>query len=218
MTGRAAQPRRIPLLVATLAAAMLVAVAQGGAQTEKQSDKQSDKKLPSLLKMSPQNREQPVRITSATLEVRDKSKMATFKGDVHVTQGETEVRCDELVVFYDDEKDKSGAKKVASSSPDAARGQQQIRRMEAKGNVVVTQKDQRAVGDRAEFDMRSNTVTLIGNVIITNADNVVRGSRMVVDLTTGIARMGDTGGGTRVEGIFNSKGPPSAPPKPGKQN
>src|SRR5262245_29204051 len=214
MIGCPTRPRRIPLLVATLAAAMLVAVAHGGAQTDKQ-DKQSDKKLPSLLKMSPQSREEPVRITSATLEVRDKSKMATFKGDVHVTQGETEVRCDELVVFYDDEKDKSGGKKVASSSPDAARGQQQIRRMEAKGNVVVTQKDQRAVGDRAEFDMRSNTVTLIGNVIITNADNVVRGSRMVVDLTTGIARMGDTGGATRVEGIFNSKGPPKPP---GKQN
>src|SRR5262245_57757191 len=145
MTG-AARPRRIPLLVATLAAAMLVAVAQGGAQT----DKQGKKEVPGLLKMSPQQREQPVRITSATLEVRDKSKMATFKGDVQVTQGETEVRCDELVVFYDDEKDKSGGKKVASSSPDAARGQQQIRRMEAKGNVVVTQKDQRAVGDRAE--------------------------------------------------------------------
>ena len=83
--------------------------------------------------------------------------------------------------------------------------------MEARGNVVVTQKDQRAVGDRAEFDMRTNTVTLIGNVIITTADNVVRGNRMVVDLNTGIARMG-TGGGARVEGIFNSK----APPKPGK--
>jgi lipopolysaccharide export system protein LptA len=221
MIGYPARPRRVPLLVAALAAAMLVAVAQGGAQSEKGNEKQGKKELPSLLKMSPQKREEPVRITSATLEVRDKSKMAIFKGDVLVTQGETEVRCNELVVFYDDEKekgDKSGAKKVASSDP-TARGQQQIRRMEAKGNVVVTQKDQRAVGDRAEFDMRSNTVTLIGNVVITNADNVVRGTRMIVDLTTGVARMGETGGGTRVEGIFNSKGPPSAVPKPpGKQN
>ncbi len=194
--------RRIPLLAVTIAAALLVVATQGGAQTEK--------KAPGLFKGIPTKRDEPVRITSATLEVRDKSKMATFKGDVHVTQGETEVRCNELVVYYDDEKDKSGKKKA----PTAERGQQQIRRMEARGSVVVTQKDQRAVGDRAEFDMRSNTVTLIGNVVITNADNVVRGSRMVVDLTTGIARMGETGGVHRVEGIFNSK----APPKPGKQN
>ena len=135
--------------------------------------------------------------------MRDKSKMATFKGDVHVVQGETDVRCNELVVYYDDEKTAAAPK--AKAAEGSSSGQQQIRRMEARGSVVVTQKDQRAVGDRAEFDMRSNTVTLIGNVVVTNAENVVRGSRMVVDLTTGVARMGETGGGGRVEGIFNSK-------------
>ena len=204
MKDGAPQPRRIPLLVATIAAAMLVVVTQGVAQSER--------KGPGLFKSQPQTRDQPVRITSATLEVRDKSKMATFKGDVHVVQGETDVRCNELVVYYDDEKTAAAPK--AKAAEGSRSGQQQIRRMEARGSVVVTQKDQRAVGDRAEFDMRSNTVTLIGNVVVTNAENVVRGSRMVVDLTTGVARMGETGGGGRVEGIFNSK----PPPKPGKQN
>jgi lipopolysaccharide export system protein LptA len=84
--------------------------------------------------------------------------------------------------------------------------------MEAKGNVVVTQKEQRAVGDRAEFDMRSNTVTMIGNVVVTKGDDVLRGQRMVVDLTTGVSRV-ESGGG-RVEGIFQSK----SAPKPGKQH
>jgi lipopolysaccharide export system protein LptA len=202
VTPRFFSPRGLPLVAAMIAATLLVVTAQSVAQPEKKS--------PGLFKGMPQKREGPVRITSATLEIRDKSKMATFKGDVQVVNGDTEVRCNELVVFYDDEKDKSG-KKSASTPQDGSIGNQQIRRMEARGNVVVTQKDQRAVGDRAEFDMRTNTVTLIGNVIITTADNVVRGNQMVVDLNTGIARMG-TGGSTRVEGIFNSK----APPKPGK--
>jgi lipopolysaccharide export system protein LptA len=198
----ASRPRRLPQLVAMIAATLLVVTAQSVAQP--------DKKSPGVFKGIPQKREGPVRITSATLEVRDKSKMATFKGDVHVVHGDTDVRCDQLVVFSDDEKDKSVAKKA--EPPDGSIGNQQIRRMEARGNVVVTQKDQRAVGDRAEFDMRTNTVTLIGGVVITTADNVVRGTRMVVDLNTGIARMGEPVGGTRVEGVFNSK----APPKPGK--
>ena len=202
MTARFLPLRGLVPLVATIAAALLVVTAQSVAQP--------DKKSQGVLKGMPQKREGPVKITSATLEVRDKSKMAIFKGDVQVVNGDTEVRCAELVVFYDDEKDKSGAKK--SAPPDGSVGQQQIRRMEARGNVVVTQKDQRAVGDRAEFDMRTNTVTLIGNVIITTADNVVRGNQMVVDLNTGIARMG-TGGSTRVEGVFNSKAPPKAPGK-----
>lgn len=198
----ALRPRRIPLLAAAIAAAMLVVATQGIAQPERKS--------PGLFKASPQKRDEPVKITSASLEFRDKSKMATFSGDVHVIQGETDVRCNELVVFYDDEKGASGSKKTS----DGGRGNQQIRRMEARGSVVVTQKDQRAVGDRADFDMRTNTVTLIGNVVVTSADNVVRGQRMVVDLTTGVARMGVDSGGGRVEGIFNSK----PQPKPGKPN
>jgi lipopolysaccharide export system protein LptA len=205
MTQRAPEPRRIPLAVATIAAALVVFVSQGGAQSDKQS--------PGLFKPLPQKRDEPVKITSATLEVRDKSKMATFSGDVHVIQGETEVRCNVLVVFYDDEKDgtdKSSSKKAPT--PEGGRNQQ-IRRMEAKGNVIVTQKEQRAVGDRAEFDMRTNTVTMIGNVVVTKGDDLLRGQRMVVDLTTGVSRV-ESGGG-RVEGIFQSK---SQPKMPGKQN
>jgi lipopolysaccharide export system protein LptA len=205
VTQRTDQPRRVPLAVATIAAALVVFVSQGGAQSEKQA--------PGLFKPLPQKRDEPVKISSATLEVRDKSKMATFSGDVHVIQGETEVRCNVLIVFYDDDKDgkdKSSAKKAPA--PEGGRNQQ-IRRMEAKGNVIVTQKEQRAVGDRAEFDMRTNTVTMIGNVVVTKGDDVLRGQRMVVDLTTGVSRV-ESGGG-RVEGIFQSK---SQPKPPGKQH
>ena len=48
-----------------------------------------------------QNRDQPVHIEAATLEVRDKEKEATFSGDVHVMQGDTGMRCKSLVVFYE---------------------------------------------------------------------------------------------------------------------
>ena len=46
-------------------------VAQGGAQSEQD--------IAGLFKAHPQKRDEPVKITSATLEVRDKSKMATFR-------------------------------------------------------------------------------------------------------------------------------------------
>ena len=39
-------------------------------------------------------------------------------------------------------------------------GNRQIRRIEAKGGVVVVQKDQNAAGDAATFNMRENTVML----------------------------------------------------------
>ncbi|MCC6890553.1 MAG: LPS ABC transporter substrate-binding protein LptA [Hyphomicrobiales bacterium] len=191
---------QLVLAAAAVAVVLMLAVAPGGAQSER--------KTPSgLLKSVSPKRDQPVKITAATLEVRDKSKTATFSGNVHVVQGETDVRCNVLVVYYDDQRGKGGARAV-----DTARGNQQIRRMEARGSVVVAQKDQRAVGERADFDMQTNTLTLSGNVVVTNAENTLRGERLVVDLTTGVTRMEASGG--RVEGIFSAK----SPPRTGKQN
>src|SRR5258708_28662680 len=50
-----------------------------------------------------QDKDQPVQIEAAALEVRDKSKMATFSGDVQVVQGDTTMKCQKLVVFYGQE-------------------------------------------------------------------------------------------------------------------
>ncbi len=43
-------------------------------------------------------------------------------------------------------------------------------------------------GDNGVFDMRANTVTMIGNVLLTKEKNVLKGDRLVVDLTTGVSR------------------------------
>src|SRR5215470_7676928 len=58
------------------------------------------------------NRDKPVRIQSASLEVRDKDKMATFSGDVHVVQGDTDMRCKVLVVYYEESAATGGAPKT----------------------------------------------------------------------------------------------------------
>src|ERR1700730_862884 len=50
-----------------------------------------------------ESKDQPVQIEAATLEVRDKSKMATFSGHVEVVQGDTTMKCQTLVVFYGQE-------------------------------------------------------------------------------------------------------------------
>ena len=48
------------------------------------------------------------------------------------------------------------------------------------------------------FDMKLNTVTLNGNVVVTRGQDVLRGQKLVVDLTSGVSRME----GGRVEGLF----------------
>src|SRR6185436_11155810 len=80
-------------------------------------------------------------------------------------------------------------------------GEQRIKRLEARGGVVVTQKDQTATGELGIFDMKANTVTLTGNpVIMTQGQNVLRGGKLVVDLTSGVSRVeaGKSGQGVKM--------------------
>ena len=194
-------------------AAAALAQADAGAQGNQAKGTQASQGQPNSLQGFSLNRDKPVRIQSATLEVRDKDKVATFSGDVHLVQGDTDLRCKVLVVYYDNEADKPGTK---STQPGPS-GQQQIRRMEAKGSVIVTQKEQVATGDNGEFDMRSNTVSLIGNVVVTKGEDVVKGQRLVVDLTTGVSRVLSSGG-ERVDMLIkrdarpNANASPSQPP------
>ena len=181
---------------------------------------QPSKGPPNALQGFSQNRDQPVQIEAATLEVRDKDKVATFSGDVKVKQGDTGLRCKSLVVFY--EGNDVNGKTLQAASPGPG-GQQKIKRLEARGGVVVTQKEQTATGDTGIFDMKTNTVTLNGNVVMTQGQNVLRGDRLVVDLTSGVSRVesGKNGQG-RVQGLFQpGSGPPDiksgvlgGPPQP----
>jgi lipopolysaccharide export system protein LptA len=141
--------------------------------------------IPNAVQGFSSNRDKPININATSLELRDKDKKATFSGAVQVVQGDTVLKCKLLDVYYEQD----GAGRGARAGQPGPAGQQQIRRLEAKGGVHVTQKDQTASGDNGIFDLRANTMTLIGNVTITHGQNVVRGDRLVVDLTTGVSRM-----------------------------
>jgi lipopolysaccharide export system protein LptA len=174
---------------------------------------------PNALQGFSKNRDEPVHIEAATLEVRDKDKVATFTGDVRVQQGDTTMQCKTLVVFY--EQETAGAKapapskkaKLMQASDPGPGGDQKIKRLEARGDVIVTQKDQTATGKLGIFDMPNNTVTLTGDVVMTQGQNVLRGDKLVVNLTNGVSRVESSKDGRgRVEGLFI---PSEGTPKPG---
>jgi lipopolysaccharide export system protein LptA len=182
------------MTVRAAVAVVAAALALGGPASLAQTPKNQGP--PNALQGFSQNRNEPVKIRAASLEVRDKDQQATFAGDVHVVQGDTELRCKTLVIYYDEEPGARVAKAGEGGGPAAGK---QIRKIDAKGGVSVTQKEQNAIGDNAVFDMKANVVTLTGNVVVTRGSDVLRGQRLVVDLATGVTRM-DAG---RVEGLFH---------------
>ncbi|MGB3743718.1 MAG: LptA/OstA family protein [Xanthobacteraceae bacterium] len=141
-----------------------------------------------------ENKDAPVQIEAATLEVHDKSKTATFSGNVQVVQGDTTMKCRSLVVFYGQEvglgEPTAQATNATVKSPlGGPRGAQNIRRIEARGAVTVITKDQSASGDLGIYDLKTKTITLSGNVVVSQGQNVIHGERVVVDTETGNARV-----------------------------
>jgi lipopolysaccharide export system protein LptA len=169
--------------------------------------------VPNAMQGFSQNRDQPIQIEAASLEMRDKKKEATFSGNVKVVQGDTTMTSKVLVVFYDSAPATPAApaadSKAAKAAPMQAAtpgpgGSSSIKRLEAKGNVVVTQKDQVVTGDTAVFDTKSNLITMLGGIVLTQGKNVLRGDRLLVDMTTGVSRVESDSG--RVQGLFQSSG------------
>jgi len=183
--------------------------------------------VPNAMQGFSQNRDQPIQ--AAALEMRDKIKEATFSGNVKVVQGDTTMTSKILVVFYDSSPAAAapaGNGKAAKSAPMQSAtpgpgGSSSIKRLEAKGSVVVTQKDQVVTGDTAVFDTKTNLITMLGGVVLTQCKNVLRGDRLLVDMTTGVSRVESDSG--KVQGLFiQSQGgcgsPGPALPSPGVPN
>ena len=152
--------------------------------------------VPNAMQGFTQNRDQPIRIEAASLEMRDKKKEATFSGNVKVVQGDTTMTAKTLVVFYEGgglASPPSAAKPTKSAPLQSATpgpgGSSSIKRLEAHGGVVVTQKDQVVTGETAVFDTKANLITMIGGVVLTQCKNVLRGDRLMVDMTTGVSRV-----------------------------
>ncbi|SED57555.1 lipopolysaccharide export system protein LptA [Bradyrhizobium erythrophlei] len=223
--------RRFPHGIA-IAAFLLTLFAAGAAAAQG-----SMSGVPNAMQGFSQNRDQPIQIEAASLEMRDKKKEATFAGNVKVVQGDTTMTSKVLVVFYEDKSTPTPAPAAggtkAAAAPKGAPiqsatpgpgGASSIKRLEAKGNVVVTQKDQVVTGETAIFDTKTNLITMLGGgggqVVLTQCQNVLRGDRLLVDMTTGVSRVESDSG--KVQGLFiqsqggqNGKGGCGTPAAPG---
>lgn len=158
---------------------------------------------------------EPVNVEADNLEVRDQEQAAVFSGNVELKQAGSTLNARKLTIYYYKKgegpkpaSNQQGARPAqgetkgpqGGATPEAGRD---IRRMEAEGDVVVTQRNQRATGARGVFDVESNKVELSGGVVVSQDDNVIRGERLRVDLTTQTSRV--EGGGGRVQGVFKPR-------------
>lgn len=142
------------------------------------------------LKVSP---DQPIEIESDTLTVRQSDSQAVFDGNVKAVRGPMVLTTPRLVVDYVDGRKSAGG------------GGTEITKLDARGGVKVVSRDQSATGQWAVMDVPASTITLGGNVVLRQGKNVIRGSRLDVDLTTGLSKLTGAKNNGRVRGVFVPK-------------
>jgi lipopolysaccharide export system protein LptA len=140
--------------------------------------------------------DKPVRIDAQQLEVVDREKRAIYSGDVVVTQGETQLRCSKLTVFYAQRGGQEG------EAAQGAGGGSSIDRLVCDGPLSAVSGNSTVTGDKGTFVNKTQLIEVIGNVILTDCQNVQRGEKLTYNMKTGIATV--TGG--RVTGVFEQSG------------
>ena len=165
--------RRIALIAGAVAGLTVAVPAMAATQTAA---------MPKVYQGLGMSSDQPVQIESEQLEVHQDENVALFSGHVVARQGQTVLKSDKLTVYY------TGAP-LGDAQAQASQQPQQIRRLEATGNVLVTSADQTASGESAVFDTAANTIVLTGNVVLTQGENVIRGARLNINVATNQAKM-----------------------------
>jgi len=120
------------------------------------------------------NSGEPIDIFADTLTVYDEKKLAVFKGNVSARQGTSTLQAGQLDVHYiGGAKNFTGQPEPAQTQPGAEPGaKSQIKKIEARGNVVVNSEDNQTVtSDLLVYDVPAQKVTVRGKVIINSEED-----------------------------------------------
>ncbi|HTZ39662.1 MAG TPA: LptA/OstA family protein [Syntrophales bacterium] len=121
----------------------------------------------------------PIQIVSDRLDAYQEKDLVQFSGNVVATQGERVMQSDVLMVYF---KKKSDGKKPENkeAGTDGAAKASDIDRIEAKGNVRITEKDRIVTGEQAILYNEEQKIIVTGNPVMKEGKNVITGDRVVV--------------------------------------
>ncbi len=118
----------------------------------------------------------PTHITSDRLEAYKEKEMASFSGHVVATQDDWVIQSDALTFYFEkaEASDQVGSKKIEGTGG--------LSRIEARGNVRITQGERIVTGEQAIFYREEQKVIVTGNPILKEGENIIKGDRVIVYL------------------------------------
>jgi lipopolysaccharide export system protein LptA len=119
--------------------------------------------------------DEPIEITSNRMEAFNEKKLVVFYGNAIAKQGNKILKADQLNLYYK----KEPGKKVKVGTTETE-GTGDLEKVEAKGNVSLTQGGRTATGDEAIYLRDSGKVIMTGNAVLNEGKNSIRGDRVIL--------------------------------------
>jgi len=147
-----------------------------------------------------------IHVTADSLTSESNAKVAEFKGNVKVTQGNFIIISDRLKIFYKE----SGEEKKAGTT-------ESIDKIIAIGNVKIESEEATAFSEQAEYDTNTMIIVLSGeNSRVLDKKNSVTGSRITFNRKDGLVKaIGDSK--KRVNAVFFPDEKTTPGKEPGKK-
>jgi lipopolysaccharide export system protein LptA len=122
----------------------------------------------------------PISVDADSLEIVQSERVAIYRGNVVANQGINRLRGQTITVLF--RPGRAQERSLGASFGEAER-------LTAVGDVYFITPTEQARGDRAVYEVASDTVTVTGAVIVQRGPNVIRGCELVVQLTAGRSTM-----------------------------
>ncbi|RUM36528.1 MAG: lipopolysaccharide transport periplasmic protein LptA [Desulfobulbus sp.] len=112
--------------------------------------------------------DEPIHIEADRMVSQEQDNSVVFIGNVDASQGQVNIRSDEMTVFY--------------SQQDPAKGKTQsskVKKLICRGNVEITQDDWLGTGKRMDYFAKDRKVILTGDARAWQGQNMVSGKTIV---------------------------------------
>lgn len=134
-----------------------------------------------------------IQIVADKLMTNRAEKFAEFSGNVRASQGAFVINADHLRIYY---------QATSDNAAERASGQETIQRMIATGNVTLSTEKYTAETERAEYDLKTQVLILIGeSSALKSNQNIITGSKIIVDRKTGQMSV-ESNSRERVKAVF----------------
>ncbi|MDY0211445.1 MAG: lipopolysaccharide transport periplasmic protein LptA [Desulfuromonadaceae bacterium] len=120
--------------------------------------------------------DQPVNISSNSLDADDKAGVFIFKGDVVAKQDNATIYSDQLEVYYAQTPEQN------NEAGTVDKNNRSILKIVASGAVRIVQNERIATGERAEYVYADSAIILTGSPKVIQGTNTVSGEKITVYL------------------------------------